>query len=50
VNAVKEITAVNSENHTKHIFQNDESLDVEAGETYSYHWALKGSRQFHDKF
>jgi hypothetical protein len=32
---------VNSENHTKHI-QNEELLIVEAAGTYSYHWALQG--------
>jgi hypothetical protein len=37
----KEIIAVYSENHMKHI-QNEELLIVKAGGTYSYHWALKG--------
>jgi hypothetical protein len=35
----KEIVAVYTENHTKHM-QNEELLIVETGGTYSYHWAL----------
>jgi hypothetical protein len=39
----KEIIAVYIENHTKSVsLQNEELLIVEAGGTYSYHWALKG--------
>jgi hypothetical protein len=42
----REIIAVCSEIHTKHINalcgQNVELLNVEAGGTYNYHWALKG--------
>jgi hypothetical protein len=38
----EEIIPVYSENHTKPTIQNEELLVVEAGETYSYHWALKG--------
>jgi uracil DNA glycosylase len=42
----KEIIAVYSENHTKHINttwgQNAELLNVKSGGTYSYHCALKG--------
>jgi hypothetical protein len=47
VTLFKEILAVYSENHTKHINtlcgQNAELLIVEAGGTYSYHWVEKGS-------
>jgi hypothetical protein len=38
----KEIIAVYSENHTKPINTNEESLIVKAGGTYSHHWALEG--------
>jgi cysteine sulfinate desulfinase/cysteine desulfurase-like protein len=42
----REIIAVNSEIHTKHIDtlcgQNVEFLIVKSGGTYSNHWALKG--------
>jgi hypothetical protein len=42
----KEIIAVHSENHTKHINthygQNAELLNVKAGGTYYYHSAIKG--------
>jgi hypothetical protein len=36
----REITAVCSEIHTKHINQNVELLNVKPGGTYSNHWAL----------
>jgi hypothetical protein len=43
----QEIIAVYSENHTKPINtlcgQNTELLNIKAGGTYSYHYALKGS-------
>jgi hypothetical protein len=42
----KEIIAVHSENHTKHINtlcgQNAELLIIKSGGTYSYHWAVMG--------
>ena len=42
----REIIAVGSEIHTKHIKticeQNTEFLNVKAGGTYSDHWALEG--------
>jgi hypothetical protein len=38
----KEIISVCSENHTKLINTNEELFIVEAGGTYSYHWALNG--------
>jgi hypothetical protein len=38
----KEIIAVYSDIHAKHINKNAELSIVEAGGTYSYHWALKG--------
>jgi hypothetical protein len=42
----REIIAVRSEIHTKHINtlcgQNVELLNVKPGGTYSNHWALKG--------
>ena len=42
----KEITALCSQIHTKHINtrcgQNVELLNVEPGGTYSNHWAIKG--------
>jgi hypothetical protein len=45
VNAVLKIIAVYSENQTKHIntpcVQNAELVNVKAGGSYSYHWALQ---------
>jgi hypothetical protein len=42
----KEIIAVYTENHTKHINtlcgQHTELLNVKAGGTYIYHWDLSG--------
>jgi hypothetical protein len=37
----REMIAVYSENHTKHINTNEVLMIVEAGGTYIYQWALK---------
>jgi hypothetical protein len=37
----KDIIPAYAENHTKPIIQNTQLLIVKAGDTYSYHWALK---------